>query len=242
MANDQAEKDTETEKPDPVAKLAEMVERQTDMFANAFAAQAESKATTEEKQAEKPKTYTRRELDALRDQGTISAEQADAIYEKQIQDTAAARAEQIVRDEMNMSQLSARVTGELDRYRAAIPEILKNGSPERTRLQKAWDGLRANGSPSNRATEVAALQIAFGPIEAVEAARRPADHETHEDVSAGARAVDQHNSGVPAAPRGLPSNLAKHYQRLIDTTRIYPGGWNDPGLQAEIKPYVKGRK
>ena len=180
---------------------------------------------------EKPNIYSRAELDNMVVEQKISQDQADEILERQNDYRIASVAEEIVDNRIKTRD----VLGEIERYKKSIPNMMKEGSIEREKLVREYRTLVATGQPDSQSTELAAVKIAFGNIDAVEAAHKgTAPREFHQDVDTG----EASKSGEKSPLAGLPARHRDYYRQQID--KGFYAGENDKELLEEIK-YLKKR-
>jgi hypothetical protein len=208
----------------------------------AAAAEGEAKGLKEALKAipakEKPKAeakeFTRAELRAQVNDGKITEDQMDDILERQLEAKLTKKAEEIAERKISSSQTAISVADQIAAYVGVYPDINKEGSATRAKIQAAFDELVGlKDDPSALTTELKAIKMALGPLKAG-AGRRPAP-EAHEDVGAGS---DSDSKPAEGWAKGLSPKLKKHYEKQIDRG-IYKSH-SDPRLIAELK-YARGR-
>jgi hypothetical protein len=167
-----------------------------------------SKAKAEEVEKPQP-VFTRQELNKFLDDGKISQEQMDNILDNQNQ----TKIDQGVKNAVGKQAQDELTSTGLTRYMTARPEAIVEGTDDRRRVTAQFNKLIEEGQPNNKATELLALKIAFGPIEALEAASVGShDRMTHQD--AGGEGGD--DNVTDSSPKDLTSRQRRFYQSKID--------------------------
>lgn len=176
------------------------------------------------------KYYTRAELQKAVDDEQITPAQMENIWQEQTERRTKEQVDQAVTNAVNGATREQRVRAQIQEYVDLIPELATKGSDPHKRVERQYKNYVDNGSPEILATELAALQTLFGPIEAVRSSRRSTEEiETHAETGGGA-------APTGAAPKKLKlsADRERHYQYLIDRG-IY-SGWD--AVEAEMK-YAK---
>lgn len=211
---------------------------QLDAEKRASAAEGEAKGLKEaikaipqpKEKAQPAKEFTRAELRAKVNAGEITEDQKDDILERQNRSSFLKEAEAIAERKVSTSRAAASVGDQIAAYVGVFPDINKEGSATRAKIQAAFDELvELKDDPAALSTELKAIKIALGPLK-TGAGRRPAP-DAHEDVGSG---NDGDNKPVTDGwAKGLSPKLKKHYEKQIDRG-IYKGH-ADPRLVAELK-------
>jgi hypothetical protein len=182
------------------------------------------------KQVDQPKEYTRAELNALVESGQINQAQADAQIELQVRSAAKSEARQEALHVVTEAQRKERVTSEIARYTALVPELKNKGSETFAKVAGEFQYLVGLGDSKTLETELKAIRAALGPVETLEQARKGrTSHESHQEHGAG--------GGGGAGPKGGQGNLKlsekerSHYQRGIDAGRYKD--WKE--VEAELQ-------
>jgi hypothetical protein len=189
---------------------------------------AEERARTLEatKVPEKPesKIYTRQELRQMVTENKISQDQMDEYMEAKLR----AELQQDVVKVGNERERSTKVLQEIARYKSHIPDIAKDGTEDRIKVEKEFQYLVAHGQPKSESTELAALRAVYGPVEKLEKKRVLDERESFQDVGNGSKPEDKGNSPF----KNLPQRYKDHYEKQI-AKGIYKG-WDDPRIKKEI--------
>jgi len=156
-----------------------------------------------------PKVYTRAELDAAVSRGSITEAEASAVWDKQQAEQTERLVEKRVEEKFQSLNATSEVGARIGEYAAIKPEILEAGSAARAKVKAQYDYLVRTGLPETKATELAALGMIYGPIDALKAASAGrSDDETHQDVGGG-------------EPRGGSDKIAKKLKLSADEKRYY---------------------
>lgn len=165
---------------------------------------------------EAPKRYSRAELNAAAAAGTITQEAADSEWERQIREDARLDARQEAQSTVSEAHRKERVTSEIARYTALVPELLQEGSTDRSKVRAEFQYLTGLGSPRTLETELAAIRAAFGPVETLEQARRgKPSFESHQEHGAGG-GEHPRKQGNGKLIDTLSARERKHYERQIE--------------------------
>ena len=202
--------DGDSNKNDLQAEIAAAVAAATAPLTERIGAlNAQLEAVTAKK-PEPVQEWSRSQLDqAVRD-GKITEDTANAIWDKQAEQ----RTERLVDAKVMDLAARAETVRQIDEYTAIVPELLQEGSADRSKVRAKYEALIKQGFPANKATELVAVQTVYGPIEVVKAARgRSRTEETHEDVGGGGS-----SAGADDAPKGLKltADEKRYYQSGID--------------------------
>lgn len=178
--------------------------------------------------AQPSKEFSRQELRAQVNDGKITEDQMDDILDAQREKKFAKLVDEKVETRVSASQTGAKVTDQIAAYVDVYPDINKDGSAVRAKVEAEFQALVKDGSPDSLATELAAIKIAMGPLK-TGAGRRPAP-DAHEDVGAGS---DGDNKPADGWSKGLSPAMKKHYEKQINNG-VYKGH-TDKNLLAELK-------
>lgn len=168
-------------------------------------------------EAAAPKPLTRAELKSLVDDGKITQDAADAAWDKQLLETAEARAVKAANSAVEGQKRDGLVKQQLAEYKQLVPEAYEAGTKERTRAEREFNKLVELGFPPNTTTEVAAMRATFGDPEAIKAARSTGKNgpgESHAEVGGGDR-PGANGADVDGKPKGLTPRQEAHYSNLI---------------------------
>lgn len=161
------------------------------------------------------KVYSRAELDKAVQDGTITAAQANDILDTQHTRQAAEIARQAATEQFASLSRTDLVKRDMGEYEKLFPDVLVDGSKDRKRVEKQFEYLVSIGQPDNEATELVALQMVYGPLEAARAARsaRNARGESHEEIGGG---TPNGNTGDADGPKTrLTARERAYYEKQI---------------------------
>jgi hypothetical protein len=130
--------------------------------------------------ADKPTVYTKAQLKAAVDAGSITQEQADDQWERQREAELTARAETVALEAVSRQTTQERITSDLSEYKRLKPEIMDPGSETRAKIADEYKYLVETGSAKSVATELAAIRAVLGPLDKLKnasKARRAPEHE-----------------------------------------------------------------
>lgn len=206
-------------------------EQAADMVAKAVAA---AKANAEP--PAEPPTYSRAQLEAAVEGGKITKAEADAIWDTQSQRQTQRLVADTVKTVLTETQQQTTVDSRIAEYQALKPEVMKADSPERARVKQQYDYLVSIGQPAAKSTELAALTMCYGSLDALKAAHAATrDDETLMDVGGGTPPAAG-GDGNDGPKTKLSARERAHYQKLIDKG-MYP---NWAAVDKEME-YANGR-
>jgi hypothetical protein len=187
------------------------------------------KAGQQQTKVEPEKTFTRAQLRASVAAGDITEDQADDIFEQQLEKKLTARLETKAVKTVQVSEQSRTVQGEIDKYVDAHPDLIVADSELRAKVQGEFDYLvKLGDNPKDTATQLKAIRAAVGPLKAKSRAKSP---ETFDET--GGAGGNEDRSGSDTWAKGLSQAQRKHYEKLVNTG-VYKG-FNDPKLVSELK-------
>ena len=145
--------------------------------------------------------------------------QADEIRDSQLRADVQGDTKKAIEDTLAVQNDSNTVNTATDRYIAAFPDVNKIGSSERAKVESHFARLTGPGYAMDKGhprTTLLAMEAAFGPIEAVEAAKQR-DRVPGHNETGGADASDAEgdNSGS-GWPKDMPADNRRFYQDLIN--------------------------
>ncbi len=158
------------------------------------------------------KVYTRAELNALVKDEKISSDQADTIWEKQLEEKFERRLDEKLNAALNSSNAETRVTTELNQYRELVDDLDKVGSENRNKVEQEYRYLVGIGQPYSVATELAAVRTVFGPVEKLRKAKASLSMESHQETGGGKTGTGK----TPEFQDTLTARRKEHYQKMID--------------------------
>jgi hypothetical protein len=122
-------------------------------------------ADNDQTQTPEQRDYTLSELDQAVAADQITQQQRDQIWQTQIErkavKSATAAATQIVETQSRENNLD----GQLQQYAEIAPDLMREGSPLRSRVADEFEFLVNQGAPRNLTTELAAARAVMGPLE-----------------------------------------------------------------------------
>lgn len=188
------------------------------------------------------KVYTHAELEAAVQAGQITDVQKADILERQRQRQVEENARKAAREEIEQTNRKATVESAISAYAELVPDVLKAGSNDRARVERAYRRLVAQGQPETKSTELVALEVVFGDLTALRAARAGrAEPETHRDAGGdGARSRSSGGDGSDGPKSKLTERERAFYQKGIDSGRY--ANW--AAVDDELKfanPHVRAR-
>ena len=189
-------------------------------------------------QAEKPQRYTRQQLNTAVTNCTITQEDADNIWDQQVQAEIDEKIAAGVAQGIAENSVASKVTEGLARYKAAYPSLDDANSEEFTKVQAKFDQMVNHfGMPKNAGTELAALEATFGPVEK-KAPRKGREIIQSFDESVGASGGTKGGDKQADPSASITGRRKAFYEGEIGKG-IY-SGWDDPKLKAELD-YIEGR-
>ena len=202
------------------------------------AAEIETLKNAKPKQQPETPQYTRAQLNAAVEAGTLTQEVADQLWENQVEARITKRVETKVVAQATEQQREQAADRGLAEYQGLVPDAWVPGTDDRKAVDREFTNLLGLGFPRTKATELAALRAAFGDPEALrrsrEAGRRgPAD--THQETGGASgrrrQGGDGDDGGEDAPPSNLTPHQREHYNRAIQNG-VY-ASWKD--VKAELK-------
>lgn len=184
--------------------------------------------------AEAPKTFTRTELQAQVDAGTLSEDQRDEILERQRDQ----RLRETLRAEIHAEESARRVNDEIQRYLEAIPGVGTPGHEAHARLQREYSNFLSLGLPDAPTTQIAALRATFGAPEQVRERTREVRERSRETATP-ASGASEGQAGADSWTKGLSSSQIEYQKKMLD--RGYYSGTNDPRFKAYCERARKGK-
>ena len=204
----------ETEESPPSDEPRVPLSRAERMAENAAAkAREEAKAHYEAelaKRAETPKTWTRTELSTLVDNGDLSQAQADELYDRQRDAQVQKQIRETVDRGLTQQSREARVLAQIERYKELVPDVAGE-SETRERIAEEFRQLVDLGDdPKDYATELKALRAVLGPVEKLQAQRRPLP--SHEETGG----EGEGTTTTEGFPKDMPKKHREFYQKMLD--------------------------
>jgi len=197
--------------PDLSAQLAQ--EREARIRLEERLAAREREQAPPPPKEEPAKVFTRAQLRAAVNEGTIDEDQMEEIWSNQQRDQILRDAEKLLVERERKHTTESVVETETSKYIAAYPDLKEIGSVNWKRVKAEYDFLRKLGDPDNPVTELKALRAALGSnpdrIPERTASRRETTGETSGASGGGSdRPVDIWNQ--------VPPKYKAHYKRMVD--------------------------
>lgn len=170
-----------------------------------------------QKPSEPQRELTRSELEQAVEDGRMTQVDAGRILEAQLEKRTQSTVESTVRKTIASATRDQRLQDQINKYTAAIPEIVQAGSEARNKIQKEFQYLTSLGHPNSLETEVAALRSAYGPVDLIRSGKKV--KETHAETGGG----DEPSSGgdKDGWPKDMPAKQRHYYRTQIDKG-VYP--------------------
>lgn len=172
---------------------------------------------TEAKTTETRKTPA--ELHGLVDEGRLTQAQADEIRDSQLRADVQDDTQKAIKDTLSTQNDANTVDTATKRYIAAIPDINKMESPERNKVEQHFSRLTGPGynmSRNETRTTLLAMEAAFGPIEAVEAAKQRDRQPGHDETGGGEANDAEVVGGGDGWSKDMPARNRQYYQDRIN--------------------------
>jgi hypothetical protein len=202
----------------PVAALEAERRKRHEAELRAAKLEGQTEGLQQRTEQDAPKEYTRAELRELVEAGKLNETQADEVMDRQLERRIMTKAEETFRATSETTTRAQRVEQVIDRYADAIPAVLTEGSAERERLVREYQYLIEHGHPENKATQLAALRAAFGPVEKLQT-KHAESRETHME-SGGSGGRDDTTDDADGPPKNLTAGQKAFYADAI-SKRVY---------------------
>lgn len=186
-------------------------------------------AAKPEKTAVAEKVFTRAELRGLVNEGKITEDAMDETLERQSKTEMLRLVDEKVAARVSTAQTATKIEDQIAAYVGVFPDINTAGSALRAKIEAEFQDLVANKSPNTLSTELAAIKIVCGKLNAG-TGRRPGP-DAHEDVGSGGTGSERPDTTGPF--KGLSTAQKKHYEKMIERG-MYKSA-SDPRLLAEVK-------
>jgi hypothetical protein len=135
-----------------------------------------------------PKVYSRAELENAVKAGTITEVDANTLWDQQQADNIANQVKDTVAKTITLTTQQDDTSAKIKRYMAARPDAAIDGTQDRVAVagkftelvKRGYEGIKGKGGEK---TELLALEMAFGPIDALEAANGGShERDTHQET------------------------------------------------------------
>lgn len=164
-----------------------------------------------------PKVYSVIELDNAVAAGSITQQQRDQIFAKQVNDEAIRNATAVAVDVVETQTRDNELDSELKQYASLVPDVMNDNSPTRQRIGHEFEYLVSKGAPRNLSTELAAVRAVMGSLDRIRAhqsGRRVAPT-PFGDTTGGSRMSPQERREADAFDRLSPKQR-DYYQTMIN--------------------------
>lgn len=180
-----------------------------------------------------PPRYSAAQLQAMIDEGKATVGQVLAYQEETMRLEMDRKLDEKVQATLKASAKTSTLQQEMDRYKATVPEVTQEGTPERQQVVKEFNYLVGLGyDASDPRTELMAVRAALGSVETIQERRKsksiPTGRETMQDIQASGGGKPQ---GEPDVLKKMTAAQRQHYQRMIDRN-VYKG-WDE--VREELK-------
>lgn len=116
-------------------------------------------------QTQEQRDYSISELDTAVANGQITQQQRDQIFATQVERTATRKATEAATYAVETANHENSLDGELRQYTDFAPDLMREGSPLRSRVAEEFEYLVNRGAPRDLTTELAAARAVLGPVE-----------------------------------------------------------------------------
>ncbi len=173
--------------------------------------------TDKPKPEEPTREFSRAELAASVEKGNLTQEQANDLWERQLVERATKAARETASQIVTVKETANRIDAEMRRYKELVPNVMREGTDERSKVAEEYSYLVSLGEPEDRRTELKALRSAFGSVEKLEKSRSRAkpDVQPDEQTGAGGDAGGGDKDGI----KGLTARERDYYRDQISKGR-----------------------
>ena len=194
----------------PLSRAERMAENAAAKAREETEARLKAEFATRAETPKEPKTWTRAELAQLVDNGDINQAQADELMDRQHEFQVKRQIHETVTQGLTQQSRQTRIESQIDRYKELVPDVADE-SDTRRRVAAEYRYLVDDlGDPEGHATELKALRAVLGPLEKLQAPRRPAP--AHEETNG--------EGGGESSPEGFPKDMPRkhrdYYQKMLD--------------------------
>lgn len=173
---------------------------------------AREESPAQQQKPEPPKVFTRQQLRAAVNEGTIDEDQMEEVWATQNREVQKRDTQELIENRDRFNRVVDVVESETSKYLAAYPELQTVGTPDWTKLKREYDFLRSIGDDDSKTTELKAMRAAFGNSTRIPE-RTAALRETPRETSgaqgaAGTRPVDIWNR--------VPKEYRDYYKKQVE--------------------------
>lgn len=157
--------------------------------------------------------FTRAELQVQVDDGRMTQDESDRIILDQMKTTVTKDVTQDLKEDLKAERLGEILQADIDCYKAARPDIMKEGSDDRILVTAEFNRqIAVLGKPDSPATERDALATLFGPSNRLQNGKAK-EAQTFQETGGDGDSGD----GSPAGwAKEMPPETKRYYQDLIN--------------------------
>ncbi|MCP4900113.1 MAG: hypothetical protein GY906_24345 [bacterium] len=160
--------------------------------------------------------YTRSQLNGFVAKEELTQDQAEEIWANQISRSAEKKAEDKATQIVVDGQKQTAVNTAISRYLNVIPDLKDEASGAFQKVQEKYNWLVSIGQPDTTATQVAAMDAAFGSIDALEAAGTAKPRDTHQDTGGGDRPGQDDDTTSEGWDKNMNAGQRNYYQDMVN--------------------------
>jgi hypothetical protein len=166
-----------------------------------------------------PPPPTREQLQEAVDGGTISQAQMDTELARQMRVELQTDIETKLRAEFTAADQLKAITSQFDAYMKMKPDVAREGTEDRLKIQKEFQALVDLGYPANeKRTELLAMRNVFGPLDRIKETTRERLPVTQETGGAGGASAGGKGSGWREGLTSGQVEAFEHQQKI----GVYP--------------------
>ncbi len=162
-----------------------------------------------------PKELSPAELQQAVDEQRMTAAEAEAIRDRQMERRVEAKVSKRVEQQTEVQAIANRTSAELDRYTKAIPALGDQSSAEFEKVKGEFNYQVSLGMPADKRTELLAVRAAFGDVSKLEKIGDPAPPESHQETGGG-RDPGADGARSDSWPKDMPAKHRKYYDSQIN--------------------------
>lgn len=181
---------------------------------------AAASRTEEPRREERPEKFTRGQLDAMVEKGTIDRATADSYWDMQLRNEVTQQVSDRIWGRLTERDRSTKLNAEISAYQEAFPDSNKPGSDTHKKMQAEYNRLVNDlGYEKGAATELLAAKAVLGslPKKAVKEVTRDSQ-ESHQETGGSGSGVSgrqDSKSKDPAVRMGLSEREKSYYDDCI---------------------------
>ena len=172
-----------------------------------------ARAQAQKPASDAPKELTSAELQLAVDENRMTAADAEAIRDRQIE----RRVETRVAKRSDAKELANAASAELGRYIQAIPDLADPGSAAFEKVKDEYNYLVGLGyDADDRRTELLAARTAYGDVSKLEKIAQPKDRETHQETGGGREPAADGATRADGWPKEMSADHRRYYEDQIN--------------------------